>query len=86
MIKIVDFIKISDETLWAFPAVLPEGGGVSWMLRHTTWTPTKEERLALAAMLDSYKALVYATGKKRALVVRDIKEARKTRKAEDTHD
>ena len=71
--KVATGICVSDGTQWTFPT--PDvDGSASWKLRHTDWQPTKEERLLLAAILDSYRELVYAPNQQKiTLVTKGIK-------------
>ena len=75
--NVATMIHVSDGTQWSFPTPDVEGSA-SWKFRYTDWQPSREERLLLASILDSYTDLVYAPNqKKSALVIKGIKEGMK---------
>jgi len=76
--EIATMIHVSDGTQWSFPTPDPDGSA-SWRLRYTEWQPSREERLLIASILDSYTDLVYAPNQKKvSLVIKGIKEGMKS--------
>lgn len=61
--RIATILSIADDqTTWTVPSRCIEGGA-SWLLRFSEWIPSRDERIELASMLDSFTELINSSQK-----------------------
>lgn len=51
--------RLDDETAWTLPLARPDADSVLWILRYGTVARVVEQRLAAAAIIDTFRALLF---------------------------
>lgn len=74
MKRIGDYhVRLDDGTIWSFDRATEDLHSLEWIQRYGTPDAVVQQRLTVASILASYKALIEAPAKRRNEVVRAIR-------------